>query len=198
MVQDLHTLLTIAGIPGPYVFVGHSLGGLLGRAFAARYPSAVAGMVLVDSFSGELWARLGAALSPENWDAFQALETAPRRELQAVYPAAELIDLDAIVREDDKHPLRTMPLVVLTRGRSLEAVVPPEALPPAFPWDVVERETRAAQESLAAAIPGARHMIAAESGHVIQLDQPELVIDAIRQVVEAVRDPASWDAPAFS
>jgi pimeloyl-ACP methyl ester carboxylesterase len=49
------------------------------------------------------------------------------------------------------------------------------------------------QAELAALVPGARHVIATESGHYIQLQQPELVIEAIRQVVEGVRHPDTWD-----
>jgi pimeloyl-ACP methyl ester carboxylesterase len=46
---DLHTLLRRGGERGPYVLAGHSFGGLYVRAFAARYPDEVAGMVLLDS-----------------------------------------------------------------------------------------------------------------------------------------------------
>jgi pimeloyl-ACP methyl ester carboxylesterase len=46
---DLHTLLDRAHVPGPYVLAGHSFGGLYVRAYAARYPDEVAGLVLVDS-----------------------------------------------------------------------------------------------------------------------------------------------------
>ncbi len=49
MADDLHALLGAASIPPPYVLVGHSLGGLLVRLYAARYPEQVAGLVLVDS-----------------------------------------------------------------------------------------------------------------------------------------------------
>lgn len=45
----LHALLGSAGIGGPLLFVGHSLGGLLIRAYAGRYPDQVAGMVFLDS-----------------------------------------------------------------------------------------------------------------------------------------------------
>jgi pimeloyl-ACP methyl ester carboxylesterase len=48
-VSDLHRLLAQAGIAGPYIMVGHSMGGLLVRLFASEYPDEVAGMVLVDS-----------------------------------------------------------------------------------------------------------------------------------------------------
>src|SRR5687768_15970578 len=49
--RELHTLLTNAGIPGPYVLVGHSVGGKNVRMFALQYPDQVAGMVLVDARS---------------------------------------------------------------------------------------------------------------------------------------------------
>ena len=46
---DLHTLLSRAQVPGPYVLAGHSFGGLYVRTYAAKYPEEVAGLVLVDS-----------------------------------------------------------------------------------------------------------------------------------------------------
>ncbi len=48
-VRNLHTLLTNANIDGPYVLVGHSIGGIYVRQFAADYPDDVVGMVLVDA-----------------------------------------------------------------------------------------------------------------------------------------------------
>lgn len=51
--KELHTLLQNANIPGPYVMVGHSLGGLAVRVFVHDYASEVAGVVLVDSMSPE-------------------------------------------------------------------------------------------------------------------------------------------------
>src|SRR4051794_9801874 len=47
--RDLHTLLAAAGEPGPYVLVGHSVGGTYAMTFAARFPEQVAGLVLLDS-----------------------------------------------------------------------------------------------------------------------------------------------------
>ncbi len=51
--RDLHTLLRVAGEHGPYVLVGHSIGGTYAMTYAARYPEQVAGMVLLDSSSPE-------------------------------------------------------------------------------------------------------------------------------------------------
>jgi pimeloyl-ACP methyl ester carboxylesterase len=56
---QLHTLLAQAGIPGPYVLVGHSFGGLYMRVFAAHYPDEVAGMVLIEGTHPDFPARLG-------------------------------------------------------------------------------------------------------------------------------------------
>ena len=47
--EELHTLLKNAGIPGPYILVGHSFGGMNVRLYANMYPNEVAGIVLVDS-----------------------------------------------------------------------------------------------------------------------------------------------------
>ena len=47
--SELHTLLSKAGIEGPYVLVGHSYGGMYMQTYAARYPDEVAGVALVDS-----------------------------------------------------------------------------------------------------------------------------------------------------
>jgi pimeloyl-ACP methyl ester carboxylesterase len=56
--NDLHTLLDRAHEPGPYVLVGHSLGGALALNFVARYPNDVAGVVLLDSMHPEQYTRL--------------------------------------------------------------------------------------------------------------------------------------------
>ena len=49
MAKELHRLLERAGIAGPYVLVGHSLGGLVARLYQHDYPQEVVGMVLVDA-----------------------------------------------------------------------------------------------------------------------------------------------------
>ena len=55
---ELHTLLAKAGIPAPYVLVGHSAGGLYVRMYTAEYPDDVVGMVLVDPGHPDMTARI--------------------------------------------------------------------------------------------------------------------------------------------
>ena len=55
LAQELHALLDAAGLPGPYVLVGHSFGGYVSRAFAQLYRDTVIGMVLVDSIHPAEW-----------------------------------------------------------------------------------------------------------------------------------------------
>ena len=66
--DDLHTLLQKAGIPAPYVLVGHSLGGFTVRQFADQYPDKVLGMILVDSSHEEQAVQLETLMSPELWE----------------------------------------------------------------------------------------------------------------------------------
>ena len=197
-VADLHALIDGAGIPGPYVLVGHSLGGIIVRLYAATYPNEVAGLVLVDASHEEQNVRYQAALTAEQWAAFERLQ----QDLSGLEddPELERMDFDASFAELQTaaaaHPLPPLPLVVLTRGVPARDDLPPEvqaALPPDFPWETFDAVWQALQDELAALVPGARHVIATTSGHYIQVDQPELVIEAIRQVVEGVRHPDTWD-----
>ena len=67
----------------------------------------------------------------------------------------------------------------------------PADVPPDFGY-VTDAAQKAAQEKLASLVPDARHITKTNSGHEIHKEQPQLVIDAIVDVVNAVRDPASW------
>jgi pimeloyl-ACP methyl ester carboxylesterase len=49
MASDVHALLQVAHVPGPYVLAGHSVGGTYALVYAAQYPSQIAGVALIDS-----------------------------------------------------------------------------------------------------------------------------------------------------
>jgi hypothetical protein len=82
-------------------------------------------------------------------------------------------------------------LVVLTHGRADD----PNERPPGWPLAEEERIWRELHEEIARLAPNGRHVVAAKSGHDIQQEQPELVIEAIRCVVAAVRAPITWATP---
>ena len=198
MVADLHALLTAADVPGPYVLAGHSFGGLVARLYAATHPDEVGGLVLVDPFSEAV----RAAMTPDQWQTWLATNGVPPPDLLATYPEVERIDIDASADEMERaaaaQPLRPLPLVVLTAGRTGEMTPEQIAdLPPGYP-EALAAALKANAAFVGTLLPDARVVSVADSGHYIQAEHPELVIDAIRQVVEAVRDPARWATPVAS
>lgn len=84
-------------------------------------------------------------------------------------------------------PLASLPTFVLTHGR-------PDASGDPRLVDADERLWQKLQAEIASLVPRSKHVIAERSGHDIHHEQPELVVAAIRDVVEAVRDPDTWKA----
>ena len=190
-VADLHALLRAAGETGPFVLVAHSYGGLIGRLYASTYPDQIAGLVLVDVLSEGLQ----DAETQEQWPIQRRLIEGDVSEGVAEYPALETIEID---RSFDQlraaPPLRQMPLVVLSADRPWGPQIPamiaegklPADVPPDFGY-VTDAAQKEAQMKLAQLVPNAKHITNTNSGHEIHKEQPQLVIDSIREVVEAVR-----------
>jgi len=223
VVEDLHNALHAGSIPGPYVLVGHSLGGLEARVYAERWPDDLVGMILVDT------APAGEGLIDENqpdFDEAEGRESYAAHMLHCAFLAAhkpfepsspELKDCSAELPKDtpvafrkiaprfftadyfadkvslmsglythrydsaDHHRLGAMPLVVL----SIE-----------HPWwnhagaPARERLDRsygkiwnALHADLARLSSRGVHRVIKESGHEIQLDKPQAVIDAVNEVL---------------
>jgi pimeloyl-ACP methyl ester carboxylesterase len=193
---DLHTLLSAAKEPTPYVMVGHSYGGLVAKLYARVYPQDVSGLVLIDA----LTEGLQEAETPEQWAIQRVLMEGDIRESLALYPDLERIDPDRSFDEVRvAAPLRPLPLIVLSADRpwgpQIPSLIAAGKLPADVPRDfgyVTDAAQKQAQEKLAKLVPNAKHIINTNSGHEIHKEQPQLVINAIREVVDAVRDPASW------
>lgn len=191
-VADLHALVLAAGIETPAVLVGHSYGGLVVRLYASTYPDQVSGIVLVDA----LTEGLRDAETPEEWAIQRVLMEGDIRESLKLYPDLERNDAD---RSFDQlkvaAPLKPMPLIVLSADRPWGPQIPaliaagtlPADVPPDFGY-VTDRAQKQAQAKLAQIVPNAKHVTDTNSGHEIHKEQPQLVIDAIRQVVDAVRE----------
>jgi pimeloyl-ACP methyl ester carboxylesterase len=173
------------------VLVGHSIGGHFVRLFASIYPSEVAGLILVDPYSE--W--LETLLTPERWAALVRLNV--RQGTDTVKPIPGYGDLETLGFGGDNvvmrraavsNPLRPMPLAVLAHGRPFELTGETED----FSSYESEAVLRTANEQMATLVPNARFFVAKDSGHDIHQDQPELVIEAIRQVVAGVRGLETW------
>jgi pimeloyl-ACP methyl ester carboxylesterase len=186
VVSDLHALVQAAHIPGPYVFAAHSLGGIFARLYASTYPNEVVGMVLVDALSE----KVRSGLNPEQWKLYVNFGfTKPPPGLEK-YKDIETLDINASFDQMEKaasaQSLPPMPLVVLTQGKPFD-LSPWQPLPADFPG-ALNKAWHTAQDALATLAPNAKHKTATKSAHYIQVQEPQLVIDAIKQVVEAVHN----------
>lgn len=202
LVTELHTLLGNAGLRPPYVLVGHSLGGLNVQLYASRYPEEVVGVVLVDSTHEDQWSRkeltkppaflpllmkaaapfgVGRVLLNMNPPS-ENISPALAAEWAALYShtghlysvADEIANIGVSMAQLRAEPMRLggKPLIVLTRGKPEEA-------------EVAERAWQELQSDFARRSSNGRQIIAANSGHYIQLDEPGLVVESVRQLVEA-------------
>jgi pimeloyl-ACP methyl ester carboxylesterase len=176
--RDLHALLHAARIPGPYILVGHSMGGLFIRLYAAIYPEEVSGLVLVDALAEQI----KPLFKPSDWTTFVGLNSGPLPGFEN-YAALETIDFDMsflqMEREMGNGPMEKIPAVILVRGLPVEL---PATAPPKFA-SVLEPAWRKSEAQLALAVPHIQYVIAKKSGHYIQLNEPALVVQAIRDVV---------------
>lgn len=174
IVQELRTELQERGIRPPYVLVGHSLGGLYMQYFARQHPDEVAGLVLVDS---------------THWNQQLMLDARPTaytgREVVMLFMTwiarRELTDSARAGEQVHASPLAAhLPTIVLSSTRAARGESP------------TTRATAARlQDEIAADFPSARHVRVEGSGHYIQNDRPEVVIDAARELAGCERiEPA--------
>jgi pimeloyl-ACP methyl ester carboxylesterase len=178
---DLHALLAAAGQTGPFVLAAHSYGGLVARYFAHEYPTDVAAMVLIDSFSPEI----REAMPKDLWPWWIVWNTTPASVLED-YPEYERVDFDNALDEvAANRSIRPMPLVVLTADAPYPAPTNP-GIPANI--NVATRQAQdVSQRQVAQLVRGAEHITETHSGHDIMLDNPVLVSDSILGVVAAVR-----------
>lgn len=171
---ELRTLLATAGEDAPFVLVGHSLGGAYVRVFADRYRSDVVGVVLVDTFDPDLQeAWIHPLLGSLTGEYEMGLD-----RLRGVVAQVDGLDWTASERELVASDLAGSPIVVLTAPRH-------EARLDDRTNDAIVDAREAGFESLS---PGnVEHITAWGAGHLIQIDRPDLVIDAVRRLVERTR-----------
>jgi pimeloyl-ACP methyl ester carboxylesterase len=184
-VADLHALLTAAKVPGPYVLVGWSFGGPIVRIYASTYPHDVVGLVLEDTLNEFLQ----TAMTPAEFTVFLKLQQNDDEGRVVQWKDVERINTVTVFDQlRAAPPVPAMPVVVLS-GDTFDPNAFRARLPdmPANYPEVFWRAQLAAQDSLARLFPGAIHISHTNSGHNIQNENPMLVINWIRDVVEKVR-----------
>jgi pimeloyl-ACP methyl ester carboxylesterase len=176
---DLDALLAKAAIPGPYLLVGHSYGGLHLRMFASRFPGKVAGMVLVDASHPDQDRRWLAAFGPARSDETEAVQKIRLHLASRTTPDSnpEKIDPKATAEQiQDAGGLGDRPLVILTHGAGFK-------IDPSLPddylarievvWTGIQDEFR--RLSTRSTLLQSKH-----GGHNLPGEDPELVISGIR------------------
>jgi pimeloyl-ACP methyl ester carboxylesterase len=169
--------LEVTRIKGPFVVVGHSLGAYETLLLKDRAPEAVVGMVLVDPSIPDQGDRLN-----------KAVHKPPLSGKALLNPL--FISSKQVV--DPKRNYGEMPIIVLTSTKVPE-------LPPGTPDAVSARAEFAAFDAemhrghaeLAALSSRGVQRLVPDSGHYIQLDQPDAVIGAMKEVILATRGRAA-------
>ena len=227
MAKELHCLLERAGIAGPYVLVGHSLGGLVARLYQHDYPQEVVGMVLVDA-GHELemrqaefrsFANAGKSMLPvframtmlgitrliASYDQLPPILTLQEEKVPAeIRPMLRTVWLrtgyvstladesDGLIEtlEQVRHSgrLGDLPLVIITAtGPVWWPDMPGQVNPAKF-----KKMWMDLQQDLTTLSTKSRQVFAEHSSHFIQFDEPSLVAESVRQMIDLTRRTATF------
>ncbi len=220
--EDLHAALAKGGEAGPFVLVGHSLGGPYSMAYTKQFGGEVAGLVMVDASHPEQFKRgmlvamakkqsaamtimkVGSALS---WTGLTRLlggqdNPMPNQDLdglraQRAYASTsiqgavkEMTALPAILEEAGTfRTLGDRPLVVLTAMKLPTAAQLAQSGTTEAQAKEQKEEWRKFHDEEASWSSRSSHRLVPDASHYIQFDRPDIVIDAVRTVVAAVRGP---------
>ncbi|WP_260735593.1 alpha/beta fold hydrolase [Tunturiibacter lichenicola] len=200
--HELHTLLTNAGVKGPYIFVAHSYGGLIVRSYFHEYPSEVAGLILVDTpeessiFQDDVLdfyskarvmqravgyaAQFGILRLLRHWIPLDRYGFWLTRFSEYAALCDDLASLERVPRSmrssKSAGSFGSLPMVVITHGKPFPG-----------PFDVLEKNWSNSQKQLAALSTDSVLIVAENSNHMIQHDEPALVVDAVQSMHTAVR-----------
>ena len=169
-VHELHTVLNKAKVKAPYILVAHSIGGYNARLFAGTYPKEVSGIIFVDcSHENQFEDRVKGSSSKE-------IEIAKSQLIGAEQTFDELLISENQVKKiRKKDALRNIPIVVLTSGHKGDKSS-----------ILTEEIWLNYQNDLVSLSDYSKHLIVEDSSHYTQKDKPQVVIDAIKGIVNGM------------
>jgi len=186
---DLNALLTKAAIPGPYLLVGHSFGGLHIRMFASQFPGKVAGMVLVDASNPDQDQRWLASFGPASLAEPEPVKKARQFLTSRITSSANPESIDPRMTSSQIKGARGLgdkPLVILTHSAGFK-------MDPSLPDDTLRRI-----ETVWTEIQNEHKRLSTRStlvqskagGHNLPGEDPDLVITGIRTALDQVKEKA--------
>ena len=214
IVDELHALLKNAGIPGPYILVGHSFGGANVLLYASRYPDEVAGIVLVDS-SHEDQLKKMPRMPQQNADVVlfltyvggarlltylpaynKTIEMFPD-EIQKMYRAKTCTNrfIKTVFKEISLLDQSFDQLKAVGVNLGDKPLIVITAGKPVKGDEVGLSEEQAdemtsvwkvLQKDLVTKSTKGKQVIAEHSGHMITREQPEIIVEAIRKMITEV------------
>ena len=176
---DLAAVLARGKVPGPYLMVAHSYGGMIVRRYTQQHPDQVAGIVFVDAFAPSIKPLFG-----ELWSRYEELLNHPGLTLDQD-PAWETVDADEAIATLESGPaLPAIPVAVVSKSL-------PFGVSPDTPPDLVARLEQAwpqVQDSIVKEVGASQppHVIATGSDHYVQLHDPDLVIATVKVVLKRI------------
>jgi pimeloyl-ACP methyl ester carboxylesterase len=202
IIKELHTMLHNSGVPTPYILVGHSFGGLNMQLFASTYSDEVAGVILVDSLNEKDFQKTSVTLyensmnyvmkSKKIMESYFGIKRLMSdlgiHKIKAMRLPTKFVVSDINERShfaDDAEQLRQVdqslgdkPLIVISAGKPWpgEENADLNSVWPKLQADLVKKSLRGKQ------------MIAERSGHRINVEQPEIIVDAVRDMVAELRN----------
>ncbi len=204
--RELNVLLTEAKIPGPYLLVGHSFGGYNIRYFASEYPELVAGLVFID------------ASHPEQFNTEEFKREEPNAQFQKNKNRMKVRLVQPIISENYPAEKKRMAFRLMSTWKSkitflnesdfmetsAKQVAARSEKPYTFPVIIITRGKRVwphndlgnrreqqwsnLQNDLENIGSQSEHFLAHKSGHVVHLDQPNLVSSNILFAVKKARN----------
>jgi pimeloyl-ACP methyl ester carboxylesterase len=180
--QDLRAALDAADEDGPFVVVAHSLGGMYARLFASATGDAVRAFVMIDIYEPDLGMDADPALTP-------ATRAMIRQNLDAggdSIAQAEQLDWARTMSQLEARTLQPAALLFVDQHQRYVDADPAVTAALVAAWE----------RAFHAHYPNGLLEIVPNAGHFIQFDQPDLVLDRIRQVLAEQRAPGRSTGPS--